>query len=188
MAILPGAAFSNCHCFKDRAFDPARPASADPYVLATARNSLVAAAAGITKGQVVKMRMTGAGETDVWLESYLASEAGKADTGSPAYKAAEKAGDRDAMAAALADRVLARTYRADNETISGLRKAGADTATVALSLFVSSRIEPSPAEIFARVNSGKTTWGKTVSALGIALDTTGDRIMEDVLKAASSKP
>lgn len=180
---FPAPLWGGCHCFKDRSFDPMRPASADPYVLATARNSLVAAAAGITKGKVIKMRMTGAGETDVWLETYLESPMGKEDKSSPNFKSAEKAADRDAMAAALADRVLVRTYRVDEETISRLRGAGADTAGVALSLMVYERTGRDPGSIFTEVTDGKTTWGKTISSLGIALDTTGDLIMKSVLKA-----
>ena len=183
LATFPAPSWGGCHCFKDRTFEPSRPASADPYVLATARNSLVAAASDITKGKVVKMRMTGAEETDVWLESYLETEAGKKDAASPAYKAAEKAGDRDAMAAALADKVLARTYRVEEETISMLRGAGANTAGVTLSLLIYERTGRDPGDIFAEVTDGKTTWGKTISSLGIALDTTGDLIMKSVRKA-----
>ena len=180
---FPSTSLSNCHCFKDRAFDPMQPASADPYVLATARNSLVAAASDITKGKVVKMRMTGAEETDVWLELYLETERGKEDAVSPAFKTAEKAGDREAMAAVLADKVLARTYRVEEETISRLRGAGANTAGVTLSLLIYERTGRDPGNIFAEVTDGKTTWGKTISSLGIALDTTGDLIMKSVNRA-----
>jgi hypothetical protein len=175
--------WGGCHCFKDRSFDPLRPTSADPYVLATARNSLVAAASGMTKGKVVKMRMTGATETEVWLSMYLESPKGKEDATSLAFKTAEKAGDKEAMAAALANRVLARTYKVDEQVLSGLRAAGANTAEVTLSLLVSDRTGKIPGDIFVEVRDGKTTWGKIVSSLGIPLDTTGDLIMEDVLKA-----
>jgi hypothetical protein len=180
---FPAPSWGGCHCFKDRSFDPLRPASADPYVQATARNSLVASASGMSKGKVVKMRMTGATETDVWLSMYLESPKGIEDAASPAFKAAEKAGDKDAMAAALADRVLARTYRVDGQVLSGLRAAGANTAEVTLSLLVSDRTGKAPRDIFAEVRDGKRSWGKIVSSLGIPLDTTGDLIMEDVRKA-----
>jgi hypothetical protein len=33
----------NCHCFQDRAFDPAKPSAADQYYLATTQNRLLAA-------------------------------------------------------------------------------------------------------------------------------------------------
>jgi hypothetical protein len=183
LLAFPSTSLSNCHCFKDRAFDPMQPASADPYVLATARNSLVAAASDITKGKVIKMRMTGAEETDVWLELYLETEQGKENAVSPAFKTAEKAGDREAMAAVLADKVLARTYRVEEETISRLRGAGANTAGVTLSLLIYERTGRDPGNIFAEVTDGKTTWGKTISSLGIALDTTGDLIMKSVNRA-----
>ena len=42
-ALLPApglaAPAAACHCYRDRAFDPARPAAADPYILATTRSS-----------------------------------------------------------------------------------------------------------------------------------------------------
>jgi hypothetical protein len=182
-AAFPAPSWGGCHCFKDRSFDPLRPASADPYVLATARNSLVASASGMSKGKVVKMRMTGAAETDIWLSMYLESARGKEDAASPAFKTAEKAGDKEAMAAALADRVLARTYKVDGQTLSKLRAAGANTAEVTLSLLVSGRTGKAPGDIFAEVRDGKTSWGKIVSSLGIPLDTTGDLIMQSVNRA-----
>ena len=33
----------NCHCFRDRSFDPQQPQAADGYFLATAQNSFFAA-------------------------------------------------------------------------------------------------------------------------------------------------
>ena len=46
LAPLPAAAIPaiTCHCFTERAYDPALPFVADPYFLATTQNSFFAAA------------------------------------------------------------------------------------------------------------------------------------------------
>jgi hypothetical protein len=55
--LAPGGARAEgtggCHCFRDRTFEPDRPAAADPYILATARSSLLSAAYGPPKRELV---------------------------------------------------------------------------------------------------------------------------------------
>ena len=139
-----------CHCFKERTFKPAQPASADPYILATARNSLLAAASGIDKGTVVRQRMTGATETDLWLSRYLSTQINRSadqllsardrssswpaafdaidlETGTlgTIFQEARKAGEADGMARALADPVLGRTFNTGEATLARLRINGA---------------------------------------------------------------
>ncbi len=50
---------TNCHCFKNRSFDPAKKFAADDYLITTTFNSLVAATFGIEKRQIVMMKMRG---------------------------------------------------------------------------------------------------------------------------------
>ncbi|WP_456386145.1 hypothetical protein [Desulfolithobacter sp.] len=50
---------ANCHCFKNRSFDPAKKFAADDYLVTTTFNSLVAATFGIEKRQIVMMKMRG---------------------------------------------------------------------------------------------------------------------------------
>src|SRR5512138_3933537 len=80
VAVLPAAAAAaptaNCHCFRDRAFDPARPAAADPYVLATTRSSLLSAALGPGKGSLVRAVMGGTAPDDLWVAHWAAARAG----------------------------------------------------------------------------------------------------------------
>jgi len=65
-----------CHCFRDREFDPAAPARSDPYLLATAANTLLAAAYGYPKGRVVRERMGGATAEDLWIAVYAGARLG----------------------------------------------------------------------------------------------------------------
>ncbi len=191
----------SCHCFKERSFKPAQPASADPYILATARNSLLAAASGIDKGAVVRQRMTGATETDLWLSRYLSTrvdrtadqllsdrdrssswsaalDAVELETGTlgTAFQEARKAGEADGMARALADPVLGRGFSAGEPTLARLRDNGANIAETALSLYLSGRLHRTPEKVFEDVTSGKQTWGSLFNSLGIRIDTVGDRI------------
>ncbi|HET9553331.1 MAG TPA: hypothetical protein VFP50_10215, partial [Anaeromyxobacteraceae bacterium] len=66
-----------CHCFQDRTFDPARPAAADPYVLATTRSSLLSAAYGIQKASLVRAVMTGSAPEDLWIAEWVGAKAGR---------------------------------------------------------------------------------------------------------------
>ncbi len=194
-----------CHCFKERSFKPAQPASADPYILATARNSLLAAASGIEKGKVIRQRMTGATETDLWLSSYLSTrvdisadqllderdkvsswtaalDAVDLDTGmlGTTFQEARKAGDADGMARTLADPVLGLAFNAGEPTLTRLRDKGANIAESALSLYLAGLMNRPPESILAEVGDGKQTWGSLFNSLGIRIDTIGDLIAEAV--------
>lgn len=194
-----------CHCFKERSFKPSEPASADPYILATTRNSLVAAASGIEKGAVVKLRMTGTTETDLWLSSYLSTRVNKSTDGlleardkasswpaaldginldtadlGPAFNDARKAADDDGMARALADTVMGKVFEAGEPALKRLKNGGANIAESALSLYLADRMKKTPETIFKEVESGKQTWGSLLNSLGIKIDTIGDRITEAV--------
>ena len=196
-----------CHCFKERSFKPSQPASADPYILATARNSLVAAAAGIDKGAVVRQRMTGATETDLWLSGYLSTlvdksaedllkardratswpaafevinlESGKLGS---AFQKALESGDADGMARSLADPVLGRAFNTGEPTLARMRDRGANIAESALGLYLAGQMNRTPESILSDVRSGGKTWGALFNSMGIQIDTVGDRIAEAVQK------
>ena len=196
----------SCHCFKERSFKPAQPASADPYILATTRNSLLAAAAGIDKGTVVRQRMTGATETDLWLSNYLSTRVDnrsadqlldardQASSWAAAFDAmnlnteklgslfqtARKADDADGMARSLADPVLGRAFTIPEPTLAQMRDTGANIAETALSLYLTGQLNQTPESIFSEVKEGKKTWGVLLNSLGIKIETVGDRIAEAV--------
>ena len=196
-----------CHCFKERTFKPTQPASADAYILATARNSLLAAASGIDKGTVVRQRMTGATETDLWLSRYLSTQINRSadqllgardrssswsgafdavelDTGKlgTAFQEARKASNADGMARALADPVLGRTFNTGKPTLTRLHDTGANIAESALSLYLAGRMNRTPESILRYVMTGEKTWGSLFNDLGIRIDTVGDVIGAAVKK------
>jgi len=66
---------SSCHCFKDRAFDPARKFAADKYLLTTSFNSFIAVNFQLSKSQIVMMKMKGGIDPDTLLIGlYVARE------------------------------------------------------------------------------------------------------------------
>ncbi|OQX11839.1 MAG: hypothetical protein BWK76_18555 [Desulfobulbaceae bacterium A2] len=63
---------NGCHCFRDRAFDPAHTFLVDPYLQATVMNSLLASRYAIAKREIVMARMQdGAPADDLLLALHL---------------------------------------------------------------------------------------------------------------------
>ncbi|OQX20293.1 MAG: hypothetical protein BWK76_01570 [Desulfobulbaceae bacterium A2] len=63
---------AGCHCFRDRAFDPAHRFAADPYLQATVMNGLLAKRYAIAKREIVIARMQdGAPADDLLLALHL---------------------------------------------------------------------------------------------------------------------
>jgi hypothetical protein len=67
----------SCHCYRDRTFDLERPAAADPYVLATTRSSLLSAAYGAPKADLVRSAMAGTAADDLWIAHWGAARTGR---------------------------------------------------------------------------------------------------------------
>jgi hypothetical protein len=179
-----------CHCYRVRAFDPARPEAADPYILATTRSSLLSAAFGPSKRDLVAAAMTGTSPEDLWIANFAAPRArreaaalldARAKAGS--WKAALAGapdlpgrfgealarGAPDADLAAIAvDDVLCGRLGADPAELAAARRAGASTSEVILAALLAARLGTAPATVLAPVKSGKATWGVALQALGLA--------------------
>jgi hypothetical protein len=180
----------DCHCFQDRTWDPTRPASADPYVLATTRSSLLSAAFGVGKGTLVRTVMGGTPADDLWIAYWSGARAGrdpeallaaKRTKGSwkatlagakglgPAFEGALSSGAPDAALSALAvDDVLLGRLGANVEDVALLRAAGARSEEVVLASVLSIRLRTPGMPILARVRTGKATWTSTVNDAGLA--------------------
>ena len=66
------AAGPSCHCFRDRDYDSANPGKSDEYLLATAANTLLSAAYGVPKREIVQARMSGTSGEDLWVGAFAA--------------------------------------------------------------------------------------------------------------------
>src|SRR5512147_3083870 len=166
-AALPAAAVRaaptvDCHCFQERAWDPTAPASADPYVLATTRSSLLAASFGVGKGNLVRAVMGGVPPDDLWIAYWAAGRTGGDPDGllaarekrrswkaalagakglGEAFDAALASGAPDAALSAIAiDDVLLERLHANAEDVTLLRAAGARSEEVVLAAVLSVRL------------------------------------------------
>ncbi len=187
VAAAPAVA---CHCFQDRTWDPDRPASADPYVLATTRSSLLSAAFGVGKGSLVRAVMGGTAAEDLWIAHWAGARAGvdpaallaaKETKGAwkavlagarglgPAFDAALASGAADGALAAIAiDDVLLGRVHANAEDLALLRASGARSEEVVLAAVLAVRLGAPAMPLLARVRSGKASWGSTLRDAGFA--------------------
>lgn len=82
LALLPLSVIAkptiNCHCFRDRTFDPAQPSAADDYFLATSQNSFFAARFKISKKTIVIKKQRGIAAADLWLAYWLGEKSSQA--------------------------------------------------------------------------------------------------------------
>jgi hypothetical protein len=194
LLLAPGLAGAEptaaCHCYQDRAFDPARPAAADPYILATTRSSLLSAVFGVEKRSLVSAVMTGADPDDLWIAQWAGARLGtpaatllstreargswKEALGTapgltPEFRAAVQAGASPSSLAALvvAD-VLARSLGATPASLAALRNAGATTPELILATVLAARLQVPTAPLVVQVHAGRATWGEVLRDAGLS--------------------
>lgn len=179
-----------CHCFRERTFDPQRPSAADPYVLATARSSLLSAAFGPSKASLVKKVMSGTAAEHLWVAHFAAVRTGAdpeallaAREGKGSWKAAladvkglgkdldaalsRGAGDTE-LAGLAVDDALALRLGAERSTIAALRAAGASSEEVIVATLISIRISAPALPLLVQVKAGRATWGSVLRDCGLS--------------------
>jgi len=182
-----------CHCFQDRSLDPQRPAAADPYLLATTQNTLLASAFGLAKKDVVRAKMAGASGDRLWVLYYLSAHAGippeaiaaaRQQAGdwrsaalllhldpaafSPSFVSALlRRAEEGVLAAAAADATLVDFCAVEPAAVAGLRAAGASNAETILAALLARKTGRSGVELLVRVRSGDTTWGLLIQEAAV---------------------
>ncbi len=174
-----------CHCFTDRAYDPSRPALADPYFLATTQNSFFAVLFTVDKKKIVIKKQTGSSADDLWVGYWIASKTGVpaetlldlrgkkgawkevlAPMGLPVKSLGERFTAEvtaDAPVARLAqmvvDDVLVRYHLLGEQELSVLRKEWATNQEVIITALLVSKSRRSSVGIFREVKKGVKSWG-----------------------------
>ncbi len=180
-----------CHCFTSRTFDPARPAAADPYILATARSSLLSAAYAVPKAGLVQEVMSGADPDDLWVAFWAGARSSRdppellaarkraggwkaALSGTdparlpPGFRAAlERGGSAAELAGMAVDDVLASRMAARPEDLAALRRAGATSPETILATLLGGRTGTRPQEVLARFRTGTVSWGMLLDGAGM---------------------
>jgi hypothetical protein len=191
---LPAAAGAEptgaCHCYQDRTFDPARPAAADPYILATSRSSLLSAAYGVEKRSLVSAVMTGTPAEDLWVAPYAGGRTGRPaaallalrqDRGSwkaalaglqgldaPFAAAVERGADAAALASLAVDAVLVSRLHATPAGLRALADAGATPEERILATVLAAQLAAPTAPLVVQVRSGRASWGEVLRDAGLA--------------------
>jgi len=182
-----------CHCFTDRAYDPARPTVADPYFLATTQNSFFAAAFGVDKKSIVVKKQKGASADELWVAYWLAARSGadaetllqeRKNKGSwqkvaaPLAIADKSLGSRFAaalkakaaderLAAAVVDELLFRFRFHGEAELAALRTAGAGNQEMILAGLLAARVRQPATQLYRDVKKGGTSWGGLLQRAGI---------------------
>jgi hypothetical protein len=130
---------------------------------------------GLT-GRSSRSLLDAKGATQSW-KAVLASAAGLGQSFQEAVAGA--ASDAD-LAALAVDDVLVTRLRTSASTVAVLRRAGASTSDVILSVVLAEQLRTHAATIFEPVRSRKGTWGIVLQALGLTPKDM-DRVVRRVL-------
>lgn len=197
-----------CHCFKDRAFDSAKPEKVDPYLLATTQNSFLATVFGIHKKDIVKAKMGGASGDDLWIAYFVAaktdadvkslmsvrgtSESWKAVLlknkvslqilGTCFSTAFTKDSSDKNLSASVVDQMIIDRFGTKEAEVNKLRIKGATNKEIIMSIFLSLRSQRTSFEYYDTVKAGKSTWGSSLNSLGIIANNMESEIKKIVTK------
>lgn len=187
--LLPLPAFAipaiTCHCFTDRSYDPARPAIADPYFLATTTNSFFSAAFGVDKKSIVVNKQKGISADHLCIAYWLAARSGvnpdylleqrnvKGSWGqvtAPLVVPVNSLGGRVAealngnvadkyLAEFVVDELLLRFRFHSAPELAALRKAGAGSQELVMTALLAVKIRQPAMQLYRDVKAGRTSWG-----------------------------
>lgn len=197
MLPLPASAMPaiTCHCFTDRAYDPAHPAIADPYFLASTQNSFFAIVFNTDKKSIVMKKQQGVSPDDLWIAYWVASKSGispetllqaKQDKETweevvkPLRLTTKSLGTRFSgalnsrmssahLAVTVVDEQFLRYRLLSDRELSALRQAGASNQELIIATVISARTREPARKIYLEVKNGSKTWGSLLR--GAKIDT-----------------
>ena len=200
---------TNCHCFKERAFNQQEKFAADTYLLATSFNSFIAANFHISKRQIVMMKMQGGVDPDDLLIGLYVSRAGKTDLNnllailknggtwkqilesgsvqrSPEtyniFNVIAAAGDDKTEAVeAVTGQLLEEFFGISASDIMELRKEGATGREITLVFLLGKYGKPqtTAVDILRMYTRQKKSWGEIAHFFGLTPKETGKLIIQD---------
>lgn len=189
LLLLPTPAHAlsgvTCHCFTDRSYDPARPAIADPYFLATTQNSFFALAFNVDKKTIVMKKQQGISPDDLWIAYWVASQSGMSpatllqakqgkeawpDVIAPLRLATKSLGTRFSgalnaksssarLAETVVDELVLRYRLLSGGELAALRQAGASNQQLIIAAVISAKTRQPATQLYLEVTNGSNTWG-----------------------------
>ena len=207
-ATQPGNAFAesaiSCHCFQDRAFNPAEPFAADDYILATSFNSLLARSFNISKSQIVMLKMKEqVGQNDLLIGLKIAKITGadlekllghrRENQSWPVIIASltqQEPIENDRILAAIesgmtveeaggaiAEELIGNFYSMPAEVIQKLRVAGLNEKEMALVFVLAHVSDRQPQALVAQHDREGKSWSGIADSLGIEPAAAGKLIL-----------
>jgi hypothetical protein len=177
----------NCHCFRERSYDPAHKYAADDYLLTTSFNSLIAATLKVSKRQIVMMKMKGGVDPDDLLIALYIADRTQApidallsirDNGGswqnilnspnlqgsvsidPVFaKIAAGTADHD-ITSLITDAMISIYYQAQPEKISTLRKEKFSNKELGLIFALNKQTTTPMEEIIGMARQKKMSWSE----------------------------
>ncbi len=188
---IPVAAMSaiTCHCFKDRSYDAARPAAADPYFLATTQISFFAIVFNVDKKNIMMKKQQGISSDELWIAYWTASNAGKLPEtvlqarqdkkswkeiisslrlttqglGIRFYNALDAKSSDKLLAEAVVDELFLRSHLLADKELAAIRKAGAPNQELIIATVIAARTKQPAKQIYLDVKNGSRTWGSLLA-------------------------
>jgi len=216
MLPLPALAIPaiTCHCFTERSYDPARPAMADPYFLATATNSFFSAAFAVEKKTIVVKKQQGISADDLWVAYWLAARSGAnpdslleqrnvkgswQKVASPLAVPANLLGGRvaealnsnaadDRLASSVVDELLIRFRLHTESDLAALRKAGAGNQELVMAALLAARAGQPAIQLYREVKAGRMSWGALLQRAKVEPANIQAAITALITSAAAPKP
>ncbi len=174
-----------CHCFTDRSFEPARPAAADPYFLATTQNSFFALVFNVDKKTIVIKKQQGTSPDDLWIAYWVASKSGASpetllqakskneawkDVLAPLRLTTKVLGNRFSsalnaksstalLAEVVVDDLFIRYQLLEEGDLASMRQAGATSQELIIATVIAAKTRQPAKQICLEVKNGSKTWG-----------------------------
>lgn len=185
---------SGCHCFNERAFNPADRFAADPYILATTFNSLLSRSFDLPKRDIVMLKMRGGvGQHDLLIALEAAKASGtelkrllgfRAEKiswqkilsellpsdnfkNAPVLQEIQSGLSEAAAAQKIAERLLVAFFQIPEKVVMDLRASGLNEKEMALLLIVAQAGKlPQEDGARQRIQEGKS-WSEIAHQQGI---------------------
>ena len=182
-----------CHCFTDRSFEPARPAAADPYFLATTQNSFFALVFNVDKKSIVIKKQQGTSPDDLWIAHWIASKSGASpeallqarlkneawkdvlaplrlnekNLGTRFSKALNAKSSSAHLAETVVDDLFARYQLLGEGELAAMRQAGASSQELIIAAVLAAKTRQPARQVFLDVKNGSKTWGSLLQKTNI---------------------